>query len=197
MRPGHSANAPGSMSADIGRRRKCPRLHAAFSMWSATALHGTATRSSPMEDLPARAILWDERLVSNGGDVAASFGATICTSRRSLPPGIPSGLYRRSCDPNSPPYLPTPLPTLPRSGEGRWEAGMGREGAWKRKARLAPLFKPPTINIPTPPAPLPPPDPIRSIGAMEAARLRPPPRVRSSTILPTSPISADRPQPAP
>jgi hypothetical protein len=41
-----------------------------------------------MEDLPAGAILWDERVGIECGDVAAILWRDIGTSRRSLPPGV-------------------------------------------------------------------------------------------------------------
>jgi hypothetical protein len=41
-----------------------------------------------MEDLPAGAILWDERIGADCGDVAAILWRDIGTSRRSLPPGV-------------------------------------------------------------------------------------------------------------
>jgi len=41
-----------------------------------------------MEDLPAGAILWDERVGIECGDVAAILWRDIGTSRRSLPPDV-------------------------------------------------------------------------------------------------------------
>jgi hypothetical protein len=41
-----------------------------------------------MEDLPAGAILWDERIGIECGDVASILWRDIGTSRRSLPPGV-------------------------------------------------------------------------------------------------------------
>jgi hypothetical protein len=41
-----------------------------------------------MEDLPAGAILWDERVGIESGDVAAILWRNTGTSRRSLPPGV-------------------------------------------------------------------------------------------------------------
>jgi hypothetical protein len=45
-------------------------------------------RPIAMEDLPAGAILWDERIGIESGDAAAILWRDIGTSRRSLPPGI-------------------------------------------------------------------------------------------------------------
>ena len=45
-------------------------------------------RPIAMEDLPAGAILWDERVGIESGDAAAILWRDIGTSRRSLPPGI-------------------------------------------------------------------------------------------------------------
>ncbi len=45
-------------------------------------------RPIAMEDLPAGAILWDERVGVESGDAAAILWRDIGTSRRSLPPGV-------------------------------------------------------------------------------------------------------------
>jgi hypothetical protein len=45
-------------------------------------------RPIAMEDLPAGAVLWDERVGIECGDAAAILWRDIGTSRRSLPPGI-------------------------------------------------------------------------------------------------------------
>jgi hypothetical protein len=45
-------------------------------------------KPAAMEDLPASAILWDERIGIECGDVAMILWRDIGTSRRSLPPGV-------------------------------------------------------------------------------------------------------------
>jgi hypothetical protein len=45
-------------------------------------------RPIAMEDLPAGAVLWDERIGIECGDPAAILWRDIGTSRRSLPPGV-------------------------------------------------------------------------------------------------------------
>jgi hypothetical protein len=45
-------------------------------------------RPIAMEDLPANAVLWDERVGIESGDAAAILWRDIGASRRSLPPGV-------------------------------------------------------------------------------------------------------------
>jgi hypothetical protein len=85
---GHSANAPGSMSA--GHRptaQAAPPAPQRFHVDRDGFAMGDG-KPVAMEDLPASAILWDERLGIECGDVAAILWRDIGTSRRSLPPGI-------------------------------------------------------------------------------------------------------------
>jgi hypothetical protein len=50
--------------------------------------NGAGNRPIAMEDLPAGAILWDERTGIECGDVGAILWRDIGTTRRGLPPGV-------------------------------------------------------------------------------------------------------------
>ena len=84
----HSANAPSSVSA--GHRPTAPAAPPAPQRFyvDRDGLAMGDGKPVAMEDLPVGAILWDERLGIECGDVGAILWRDIGTSRRSLPPGI-------------------------------------------------------------------------------------------------------------
>ena len=85
---GHSANAPGSVSA--AHRPTAQAAPPAPQRFYVDRDGFAMADGKPvaMEDLPAGIILWDERVGIECGDVAAILWRDVGTSRRSLPPGI-------------------------------------------------------------------------------------------------------------